>query len=38
MKDNSLSNYELKTLNDYRFLACVIGEKLSNINFQPMKR
>lgn len=38
MKDNSLDNYELKTVNDYRFLACVIAEKLRNTNFEASKR
>jgi hypothetical protein len=35
---DSLENYELNDVNDFRFLACAIGEKLRNPNFQPSKR
>lgn len=34
----SLESFELKDLNDYKYLACVIGEKLRNPNFQSSNR
>lgn len=34
----SLDSYELSTINDFKFLACALGAKLRNPNFQPAKR
>jgi hypothetical protein len=34
----NLDNYPLETVNDYKFLAYVLGAKLRNPNFLPGKR
>jgi hypothetical protein len=34
----NIGSFELKTVNDYKYLAYVVGDKLRNTNFQPSKR
>jgi hypothetical protein len=38
MKDSALDSFELKTANDYKFLACLVGDKLRNTNFKSASR
>lgn len=35
---DSLDSFDLKTPNDFKFLAGVLGDKLRNPNFQASKR
>ncbi len=34
----NLDSYQLESINDFKFLAYVLGAKLRNPNFQPAKR
>lgn len=34
----TLDTYELKTTNDFKYLAQVVGSKLRNANFKPANR